>query len=210
MPADPATRKDTPRRGRPPKGLPQGTDLRAALVEAAALEIKECGYHAASTNRIAARAGLSAGAFYNYFADKVEVLLAVHEAWVAREWEVVRAIVPPGRAPTLKQIKRLVTGLVGYHAEWVRLRHAWVALARDESRVAAARAASRRWQIDQVLAILGRRPSRRLRAEIAVVMLSFEATADSVASGEAQGLGVTEADQVAPLVRMLHGLLQVD
>ncbi|TAL23127.1 MAG: TetR/AcrR family transcriptional regulator, partial [Aquabacterium sp.] len=74
MPADPKTRRDAPRRGRPPKSVPQGTDLRCALVDAAALEIRESGYHATSSNRIAARAGLSAGAFYNYFQDKVDVL----------------------------------------------------------------------------------------------------------------------------------------
>jgi AcrR family transcriptional regulator len=207
MPADPKTRRDAPRRGRPPKSVPQGTDLRCALVDAAALEIRESGYHATSSNRIAARAGLSAGAFYNYFQDKVDVLLAVHEQWVAREWEMVRAILPAGRAPTLPQVKRLVAALVGYHADWVRLRHAWVALSRDEPRVAAARAASRRWQIDQTLAILGRRPSRRLRSEIALVMLSFEATADSLASAEVQGLDLTPADLMAPLTRMLHGLV---
>lgn len=55
----------------------------AAILEAAAQVFEAHGYPAATTNRIAERAGVSIGSLYQYFADKDAVFLAVAEAHLA-------------------------------------------------------------------------------------------------------------------------------
>jgi AcrR family transcriptional regulator len=60
-------------------------DTRARLVAAAAKEFAEHGFEGARTAQIAAAAGLSAGAMYNHFASKAELLAAVVESHAAVE-----------------------------------------------------------------------------------------------------------------------------
>ena len=60
-------------------------DTRARLLAAAAAEFAEHGFQGARTARIAAAAGLSAGAMYNHFASKAELLAAVVECHAAGE-----------------------------------------------------------------------------------------------------------------------------
>jgi AcrR family transcriptional regulator len=62
------------------------------LIDAAAAEIRDVGWLATSMSRIAHRAGLSSGVFYNYFKNKVDVLLAVYENWITEEWRIVRTL----------------------------------------------------------------------------------------------------------------------
>jgi AcrR family transcriptional regulator len=47
------------------------------IVEAAARVLEEVGYHGASTNRIAAEAGVSPGSVYQYFSDKDEIVATI-------------------------------------------------------------------------------------------------------------------------------------
>lgn len=49
------------------------------IVDAAVAVLAEHGYHEASTNRIAAAAGVSPGTLYGYFADKDDIVAAVIE-----------------------------------------------------------------------------------------------------------------------------------
>lgn len=49
------------------------------IVDAGAAVLADGGYHRASTNRIAAAAGISPGTLYGYFADKDEIVAAVIE-----------------------------------------------------------------------------------------------------------------------------------
>jgi AcrR family transcriptional regulator len=53
---------------------------RAALLAAAELELNERGYERTTTKSIADRAGVAAGSFYQYFADKDAVLRQLAEA----------------------------------------------------------------------------------------------------------------------------------
>lgn len=195
------------RRGRPPKSLPQGSDLRASLIEAAAAEFRDNGWLATSTNRIAARAGLSAGVFYNYFADKVDVLLAVYERWVAEEWAMVRRVFGETDMDPRQRIKRLVPLVIEHHVAWARLRHALVVLSRDDARVRAARARSRSAQIDEVVRLTGRRSSAKLRAAAAVRLMMFEAVADAIAAGDAEAMALDRATLGAELAASLISLL---
>ena len=195
------------RRGRPPKALPQGTDLRSSLIDAAAAEIRESGWFATSTNRIAARAGLSSGVFYNYFSDKADVLLAVYERWVLEEWAMVRRVFgEPGVGPR-QRIDRLVPLLIEHHAAWSRLRHALAVLARDDERVRAARLQSRITQIDEVVRLVGRRSSAKLRAAVAIRLMMFEAVADAIAAGDADAMSLDRRTLSEELASSLMALL---
>ncbi len=178
------------KRGRPPKALPPGTDLRESLVEAAAAEIREAGWFATSTSRIAQRAGLSSGVFYNYFHDKVDVLLAVYERWMLEEWTLIRQVFGDQTISPRQRIHQLVPLLIDHHATWSRLRHALIVLSRDDERVRAARMGSRTAQIDAVVELTGRRGSAKLRAAAALRLLMFEAVADSIASGDTDAMGL--------------------
>ena len=195
------------RRGRPPKALPLGTDLRSSLIDAAAAEIRESGWFATSTNRIAARAGLSSGVFYNYFSDKADVLLAVYERWVLEEWAMVRKVFgEPGVGPR-QRIDRLVPLLIEHHAAWSRLRHALAVLARDDERVRAARLQSRVTQIDEVVRLIGRRSSAKLRAAVAIRLMMFEAVADAIAAGDADAMSLDRRTLSEELASSLMALL---
>jgi len=195
------------RRGRPPKTLPQGVDVRASLVDAAAAEIREAGWFATSTNRIAARAGLSSGVFYNYFSDKVDVLLAVYERWVADEWAMVRSVFSEPSTGQRQRIGRLVPMLIEHHTTWSRLRHALAVLARDDERVRAARLQSRMAQIEQVVRLTGRRGSVKLRTAVAIRLMMFEAVADSIAAGDAAVMGLDRRALSEDLATSLLALL---
>jgi TetR/AcrR family transcriptional repressor of nem operon len=208
MTAAPEKSSQPRRRGRPPKALPQGTDLRVSLVDAAAAEIREGGWFATSTNRIAARAGLSSGVFYNYFSDKVDVLLAVYDRWILEEWVMVRRVFGESEGGPRERIDRLVPLLIEHHAAWARLRHALVVLARDDERVRAARSESRIAQIDEVVRLIGRRSSAKLRAAVAIRLMMFEAVADAIAAGDADAMCLdrsTLSDELASSLMALLG-----
>ena len=61
-----------------------------ALVEATARVLRKEGYDRASTNKIAATAGVSIGSLYQYFPSKEALVAAVIERHTSRIIEVVR------------------------------------------------------------------------------------------------------------------------
>ena len=86
------------------KGVPKGDKrqrTRARLIEAAALVIGEKGLERTSLEEVAARAGMTRGAFYGNFKNKEELFLAVAET----RW---KPIVPPQTPPgaTLRERMR--------------------------------------------------------------------------------------------------------
>lgn len=73
------------------------------IVDAAARVLEEVGYQHASTNRIAAAAGVSPGSVYQYFADKDEILAMVAQRLGGRFAE---SIVPALRRAALEEPAR--------------------------------------------------------------------------------------------------------
>ena len=61
------------------------------IVAAGRAVLAEDGYDACSTNRIAARAGVSPGSIYQYFPDKAAIVAAVIEGWSDETAERVAA-----------------------------------------------------------------------------------------------------------------------
>jgi AcrR family transcriptional regulator len=88
----------------------------AAILEAAARVFEAHGYAAGTTNRIAARAGVSIGSLYEYFPNKDAIVVALAErelqcerAEIARLLEAVRG------EPLAIVLRRFVEGVVGFH-----------------------------------------------------------------------------------------------
>jgi AcrR family transcriptional regulator len=196
-----------PRRGRPPKRLAPDVELRQALIDSARDEFCEAGFYKTHTNRIARRAGLAPGTFYNYFSDKVEVFLAVYEQWLVDEWRSIEALVQSGQHPNSRLAREVTAVVVDLHKRWSQFRAALALLSRTEPKVQAARQAHRQEQIQRVAVLLGKRLGSRLRARIALTLLAFEATCDCLADGEAQALGIDEAQLSNELSTILGGLL---
>lgn len=62
-----------PRLRHDPKNVAQLVNTRDRLIDAARAEFKATPYSATDTNKIARRAGLSPGTFYNHFASKLDI-----------------------------------------------------------------------------------------------------------------------------------------
>lgn len=95
-----------------------------ALLEAAA-QVFEChGYAAGTTNRIAARAGVSIGTLYQYFPSKDALLVALVERHMDRGAERLAPLAlafatdPP---PVRDGLEQLVRAMVALHADAPRL-----------------------------------------------------------------------------------------
>ena len=69
------------------------------IVDAAARVLEDVGYHGASTNRIAAEAGVSPGSVYQYFTDKDEIVTVIVKRLIDNFAE--------GIAPTLRHAATL-------------------------------------------------------------------------------------------------------
>lgn len=77
----PIAPKDRFRQRKQPK-QERAAETRQRILDAAAHVFAECGYAAGTTNRIAERAGVSIGSFYQYFPNKDAVLRALMDAHV--------------------------------------------------------------------------------------------------------------------------------
>lgn len=70
----------------PPRRVPRQARSRATverILDATARVLEREGYDAATTNRVAAEAGVSPGSLYQYFADREDLLVALTERFVA-------------------------------------------------------------------------------------------------------------------------------
>lgn len=85
---------------------------RRALLQAARALFVEKGYGATSTPEIVAAAGITRGALYHHFADKLDLLRAV----VAQEEEAVAAEIEAAAAPAGSPREALHAGSAGYLA----------------------------------------------------------------------------------------------
>jgi AcrR family transcriptional regulator len=117
------------------------------VLEAAAQVLQRDGYARATTNRIAAAAGVSVGTIYQYFANKD----AIFDALIRREIDGLQALLrvarPDPREPLADVLRRLGSALVqsrpGAPALYRSLEHVPNALFRR--RVAGARASLVEW-----------------------------------------------------------------
>ena len=101
----------------PRKRQARGERRMAELLEAAGQVFAESGYSAATTNAIAARAGVSPGTLYQYFPNKDAIADAVGELYTVELSQVIdRVLVPLPPGVTVTGLLDLVLEpLVEYH-----------------------------------------------------------------------------------------------
>jgi AcrR family transcriptional regulator len=174
----------SPKRSRNPQAS------RSALVEAAAQLFNAVGYHGTDTNRIAIAAGYTPGTFYTHFEDKRSIFLEVYRQWLDDEIAAVGVVLDSDEPSRRVRLARVV---LDHHRKWRIFRASLRALYATDPVVRQARLAERGRQIDLILARQGRK-GKQARAEIFAAMLIAEALADSIADGDAEALGVREAD----------------
>ncbi len=97
-----------------------------AVVEAAAQVFEMHGYAAGTTNRIAARAGVSIGTLYQYFPNKESLAVALLERHLAEGARRLHGWVAEAVADQISlrdTLARLVEGMIVLHAGRPRLQH---------------------------------------------------------------------------------------
>lgn len=89
-----------------------------AILDGAARIFEEHGYAAGTTNRIAARAGVSIGSLYEYFPNKDAIVVALAEREIERERETLLAVLEPAsaREPLTALLERFVEAVLELHA----------------------------------------------------------------------------------------------
>lgn len=92
-----------------------------AILEATARILVEDGMEAASTNRIAARAGVSIGSLYQYFSDRESIVRALLEQQFVRAEALRPAQIDDAEAPRAERLRAIVDWHVGLHASDPRL-----------------------------------------------------------------------------------------
>jgi AcrR family transcriptional regulator len=168
------------------------------LVEAALEEFNEQGFHGTDTNKIARRAGFAPQTFYRHFEDKTAIFIAVYERWQQLELDAVKALLAANASDA-----RVVQAGIAHHRAYVVFRRSLRQLAVEDDRVRAARAASRRRQIDFIHAQSAR---PRDDEELAAVLLQLERLSDAVAEEEFADLRMSTRAAENTLARLIHEL----
>lgn len=178
------------RRGRPPRALAESRNIRDALIQAAALEFQEVGYHNTNSNRIAARAGFAPGTFYNYFADKVDVFSAMYLRW-SQEFSLgLRGRLFAKFNDQAKTARSATKFVITHRANWYRIWNAAEMLSTTEPRV---RFVCRRARKDASIELLKLLPGSN-PAEISLTLHQAGSLSSFFASGEAEAVGLSEQD----------------
>ena len=82
----------------------RGLARMAAIVEAAVVVFARDGVDRATTNAIAAEAGISPGSLYQYFTDRTDILRAVVHDYLTRLSEVYQGVWPTISAATILKL----------------------------------------------------------------------------------------------------------
>ncbi len=171
-------RKSRPlRRGRSPQArisgprIPRQERARqtvAAILEAAAQLIAEDGYDATSTNRIAARAGVSIGSLYQYFPNKEAILVGLLEQHQRAVRPVIERSIETLRDPAIPletALRDLFRCLVEAHSDSPRLNRALIEEVPRPPDVRRRERAENRSYVEQVAHLLARRSATRIGAD---------------------------------------------
>jgi AcrR family transcriptional regulator len=181
-----------------------GPDTRSLLLAAAAAEFNSRGFNGTDTNRIARAAGFAPQTFYRHYADKTEIFIRVYERWQEDERKTIATALRAGQA-SAGQALAVAAALIAGHSEWARFRRSLRLLAVEDDRVRAARAASRRAQLE---ALSDRQASSPWVTRVAA-LLTVERLCDAAADTETDDLGIDRAAWTA-LVAEAIGRLRGD
>lgn len=175
-----------------------------AIVEAAARILAESGPRAVTTNRIAARAGVSVGSLYQYFPNRSAVLRALVERELARAEAARPAAIDDAALPLASRVRAVVGWQLAVHAANPALskgltRLLGEALPREErTRLAAARHARVR---ETIRSLLGSGSRRDVGTVALVVDTCLAALTDTFTARRAELLAEPGlADEIALLL----------
>lgn len=84
---------------------------RAAIIEAGLELFGSGGYHGTSVGDVAAAAGITKGAFYHHFECKEDLLLLIHDQYVAHQLKAVEGAFATSDSPE-KQLRALIVCVV--------------------------------------------------------------------------------------------------
>jgi AcrR family transcriptional regulator len=184
----------TPRKDRVPKPVSRNPEVtRTALIAAARREFEEAGYDETNSNKIAIRAGHAPQTFYRHFRDKAEIFLAVYAEWVREEEKLLDNIADARMAAVV---------LVAHHTGSLRFRRALRLLSFTDSEMRAARAASRKAQIDRLRDRFAPLAAESDAAQLAW-LLQVERLTDAAAEGEFADMGVSQEEGIALLAELI-------
>jgi AcrR family transcriptional regulator len=93
------------------RARPRREDVRAAILAAADTEFREHGFHAATVERIAARAGFTKGAVYSNFEGKFELFLALQDAESSSRGALLSGLGAPPDTPD-EAVRQVAAGMV--------------------------------------------------------------------------------------------------
>ncbi len=209
MPRRPASRKPRSQLRKTPRQARSKATL-AAILEGAARILAEAGPRAVTTNRIAARAGVSVGSLYQYFPNRSAVLRALIERELGRAERARPAAIDDASLPLARRVEAVVAWQLAVHAANPALsrnltRLVGEALPREERvRLASAREARVR---ETVRSLLGPRPGRDVALVALVVDGCLAALTDAAVSRRATALAERGlADELTLLLtRYLEG-----
>ena len=188
-----------PRPPRPAATKPERGAAREALIAAARAEFDENGFEGTDTNRIARRAGYAPQTFYRHFADKSAIFVEVYHRWLADEWKDLQSAHGRGAEGAARI-------LLEHHARHREFRRSLHRLTVTDEKVRAARAESRRHQLDLVASQDSRQGKKRDVTLRVALLLAIERIADAAADGELDDLGLTAADQTSMLAEIIRRL----
>lgn len=194
----PGKRSEVSASARPATTRERGA-AREALLEAARAEFDEAGFEGTDTNRIARRAGYAPQTFYRHFADKTAIFVETYHRWVEGE----RKDLEKAHG---KRAEEMAAVMLKHHAQHREFRRSLRRLTAIDPAVRAARAESRRRQLEFVESE-DRAAGKRRDASVRVALLfCIERLADAAADGELGDLGLTPQQQVAMLADVIRRL----
>lgn len=193
-----ARRERSPGSGGAAKNRERGA-ARQALLEAARAEFNERGYEGTDTNRIARRAGYAPQTFYRHFADKTAIFVETYHRWLADEWKDLEKAHGKGAAEAANILLR-------HHATHREFRRSLRRLTTSNEVVRAARAESRRRQLELLESQDASHPRKRSQALRTALLLCIERIADAAADGELEDLGMSRSEQATMLAEVIRRL----
>jgi AcrR family transcriptional regulator len=206
----PPRRARTPATPRKPPRQDRSRETVRAILEAAARIFEEEGVGRATTDRIAARAGVSIGSLYQYFPDKEAILTTLGRCHLLAGWQALESALAALAAdpPLGEALPRLVRTVVLLHEDRARLHRTLFAEGPLDPELARMAAAAREEACARLARYLAARPEPGVRDPALAARLAFDALM-ALAHGFAldPSAGGTPEAREAEIVRLLEAWL---
>ncbi len=127
---------------------------RSALIQAALFVFAENGYHGATMQQVADRAGMSKGGLYEYFSSKDDLLLGTAEAVInemsEESMQLLRSSEGPLRQRVARHAEYILENIEGWAEVSQSMRQVWAELGNAESPLTKLLGAHYRRSVDQL------------------------------------------------------------